>query len=104
MPSSTPQSTKSCQSAVTPVASASDKAMNVDAATITRRRPKRLMNIAAKGPSSPNRAKRTANTDDSWSVLQPNSLLSGSSIAPGSPSAADVVSMATKVTPATTQP
>ena len=61
------------------------------------------MKTAAKGPSSPNRAKRTANTDESCSVVQPNSLLSGCSMAPGRPSAAEVVSMAMKVTAAMTQ-
>ena len=60
------------------------------------------MNTAANGPSRPNSAKRTANTDESCSVVQPNSLLSGCSIAPGRPSAAEVVSMAMKVTAAMT--
>jgi hypothetical protein len=67
-----------------------------------RRRPKRMMKTAANGPSKPNSAKRTANTDDSWSVVQPNSLLSGCSIAPGRPRAAEVVSIAKKVTAAIT--
>ncbi len=77
--------------------------MKVAAATITRRRPKRAMKTAANGPSRPNSANRTANTDESWSVLQPNSRLSGCSIAPGRPSAAEVVSIARKVTAAMTQ-
>jgi hypothetical protein len=64
-PSSTPQSRKSCQSAVTRVASTSATAMKVDAAIITRRSPKRRMKTAANGPSRPNSAKRTANTEDS---------------------------------------
>ena len=78
--------------------------MKVDAATMTRRRPKRVMKTAANGPSRPNSAKRTAKTEESWSVVQPNSLLSACSIAPGRPSAAEVVSMAMKVTAAMTQP
>jgi len=78
-------------------------AMNEAAATMIVRRPKRPMNTAANGPSSPNSAKRTANTDESWSVVQPNSLLSGCNIAPGRPSAAEVVSIARKVTAAINQ-
>ncbi len=103
-PSSTPQSRNSCHSCVTRVASASDTAMKTEAVTMTRRRPKRVMNIAANGPIRPKSTKRTANTDESCSVLQPNSLLSGGNMAPGRPSAAEVVSMAMKVTAATTQP
>ena len=76
--------------------------MKLAAVTMMRRSPKRAMKIAANGPSSPNRAKRTANTDESSSVLQPNSLPSGCSIAPGRPSAAAVVSIAKKVTAAIT--
>lgn len=62
------------------------------------------MERAANGPSSPNSANRTANTDDSWSVVQPNSRLKGCSVAPGRPRAAEVVGIARKVTAATTQP
>ncbi len=71
---------------------------------ITARRPKRSIITAANGPSRPNSAKRSARLLDICSVLQPNSRDSGCSMAPGRPSAADMVSMVRKVMAATSQP
>ena len=102
-PSTNPHSTNSCHSCVTAEASAIALAISVADVTMMRRSPKRPTKMAANGPSRPNRAKRTANTEDSWSVVQPNSLDRGLSMTPGRPSAADVVSIAKNVTAAMTQ-
>jgi hypothetical protein len=101
-PSTRPHSKNSCQSCVMPVASTIAAAMKPAAVIMMRRKPKRAMKTAANGPSRPNSAKRTANTDDNSSVDQPNSCDSGRNMAPGRPSAAEVVSIAKKVTPAMT--
>ncbi len=59
--------------------------------------------MAAKGAISPNSAKRMASTVEILSVFQPCSFDSGTSNAPGSPSAAAVVSMTRKPSAATIQ-
>ena len=80
-----------------------ETAINVAEVTRIFLKPKRAIKIAANGPRTPNNAKRTANTDESSSVDQPNYLLRGCNIAPGKPRAAEVVSIAKKVTAAMTQ-
>ena len=79
-------------------------AISTSATLATRRTPKRFMNAAAKGPSSPNRTRRTAKADEISAFDQPNSRSKGAISTPGAPTAPAVTSMVRKVTAATTQP
>ena len=71
---------------------------------MTLRTPKRFMKTAAKGPISPNRARRSAKAVEISAFCQPNSCCKGSIITPAEPMAPAVASMVRKVAPATTQP
>ena len=53
MPTTTPQSIRSCQKAVMTVASSSAAEIRPTAMVMTRRRPKRFMKTAANGPMIP---------------------------------------------------
>ncbi len=97
-------STNSCHSCEAIVTSAMPRPTSASPVQITARRPQRSISTAANGPIRPNSAKRSASEDEICSVLQPNSLPSGCSIAPGRPSAADIVSMVRKVMAATIHP
>ena len=60
--------------------------------------------MAANGPMPPNSSNRSASAPEIAVTGQPNSVRSGSSITPGTPSAADVESITRKVTAAMTHP
>jgi hypothetical protein len=63
-PKTRPQSKNNCHNCVTVGANAIAIDIKQAAVTMILRKPNLAIKIAAKGPSKPNSAKRTANTDD----------------------------------------
>ncbi len=83
-PTTTPQSSTSCQISVISSEPARPAMMKSRAVTTTRRRPKRFMNAAANGPMKPKRRRRSASAKEMSAVCQPNSFCSGTIMNPGS--------------------
>ena len=103
-PTTTPQSSISCQSSVMTSDPPMPSAISTSAVATTRRSPKTFIVAAANGPSSPKSSSRIASAEEICSVVQPNSERSGAISTPADPMAPAVASMVRNVTPATTQP
>jgi hypothetical protein len=102
-PTSTPQSSTSCQLAWTKTVSPEPTAISSSAHVVTRRMPNRSIRAAANGAVSPNSTRFTPTASDSVPRLQPNSSCSGTMSTPGAARNPAAPSSATNATPATTQ-
>src|SRR5882757_5313334 len=102
-PTSTPQHSTSCHAAVMNTVSPLPAATTTNAATTTRRTPKRSIRAAANGAVSPNSAMLIAMASEMVPTDQPNSARSGSISTPGVARNAAAPTRARKVAAATAQ-
>ena len=102
-PTTTPQSRKSCQGEVMKTVSKDPPEIRTRAPTTTRRRPKRSISAAAKGPVRPKRTRLIETATEISARLQPNSLSRGTIRTPGVERKPADARSTRKVTPATIQ-
>jgi hypothetical protein len=103
VPTTTPQSSASCQGVRISVVSPTPVAISRRAQMTTRRTPKRFMNAAANGPESPNSSRLIETATEMTARLQPNSCSSGTMSTPGVERMPDAASRVKNVTPNTIQ-
>ncbi len=100
----TPQNSTRCQSFVITRAPKSPISISASATSTTLLKPYLSISAAVNGAIRPNRTIRSASATEICSVLQPNSLVSGTMSAPEMPMQPAVVSARQKTTATTAQP